>query len=58
MSDELSLIRDQNLTPKIPEDCPQKLREIMEMCWKKDPNERPVSKHIHSQVCISFSFII
>jgi hypothetical protein len=58
MSDELSFIRDQNLTPKIPEDCPQILREIMEMCWKRDPNERPVSTIIHSQVYISFSFII
>jgi hypothetical protein len=35
--------RDEGLTPKIPKDCPQVLQEIMEMCWKKDPNQRPVS---------------
>jgi serine/threonine protein kinase len=34
-------IRDQGLTPTIPSDCPPLLRQIMEMCWKKDPNERP-----------------
>jgi hypothetical protein len=28
------------------------------MCWKRDPDARPVSTHIHSQVYISFSFII
>jgi len=36
-----ALIRDQGLTPKIPEDCPPKLRELMEMCWKKQPDQRP-----------------
>jgi hypothetical protein len=35
--------RDEGLTPKIPKDCPQILQEIMEMCWKRDPNQRPVS---------------
>jgi predicted Ser/Thr protein kinase len=34
-------IRDEAFTPAIPESCPPLLREIMEMCWKKDPNERP-----------------
>jgi len=34
-------IRDRGLTPPIPNDCPQKLREVMEMCWKKDPDQRP-----------------
>jgi hypothetical protein len=37
------LPNDQGLTPKIPEDCPPKLRELMEMCWKKQPDQRPVS---------------
>jgi len=36
-----ALIRDEGLTPKIPNDCPPILRELMEMCWKKDPNQRP-----------------
>jgi hypothetical protein len=43
-----ALIRDQGLTPKIPDDCPHLLRELMQICWKKDPNERPVSLFSHS----------
>jgi hypothetical protein len=35
--------RDEGLTPKIPDDCPPLLAEIMQMCWNKDPNQRPVS---------------
>jgi hypothetical protein len=31
------------LTPEIPEDCPEKLAQLMKMCWNKDPNQRPVS---------------
>jgi D-alanyl-D-alanine dipeptidase len=34
-------IRDQGLTPKIPDDCPPLLRQVMEMCWQKDPEQRP-----------------
>jgi hypothetical protein len=34
---------DKHLTPKIPNDCPPLLHELMEMCWKPNPNERPVS---------------
>jgi hypothetical protein len=34
---------DKGLVPTIPDDCPQILRDIMTMCWKQDPNERPVS---------------
>jgi predicted Ser/Thr protein kinase len=37
----LILIRDRGLTPKIPHDCPPILRELMEMCWKKYPEQRP-----------------
>jgi hypothetical protein len=36
-------IRDKCLTPKIPRECPQKLRQLTEMCWKKQPEQRPVS---------------
>jgi hypothetical protein len=36
-------IKEKGLTPEIPSDCPQKLRELMEMCWKKEPSKRPVS---------------
>jgi hypothetical protein len=35
--------RDQGLTPEIPEDCPEKLAQLMKMCWNKNPNQRPVS---------------
>jgi hypothetical protein len=31
------------LTPTIPNDCPSIFREVMQMCWKKDPDQRPVS---------------
>jgi len=34
---------DEGLTPVIPNDCPQKLRELMQMCWKMQPEQRPVS---------------
>jgi predicted Ser/Thr protein kinase len=36
-----TLIRDKFLTPEIPSDCPEKLRQLMEMCWNKDPEKRP-----------------
>jgi hypothetical protein len=36
-------IRDKLLTPEIPKDCPEKLRQVMQMCWKKQSRERPVS---------------
>lgn len=36
-------IRDEGFTPLVPEDCPTLLQEIMQMCWRKNPTERPVS---------------
>jgi hypothetical protein len=36
-----SRIRDEGLTPTIPTDCPPKLRELMQMCWKMQPEQRP-----------------
>jgi phosphate/sulfate permease len=36
-------IRDEGFTPLIPEDCPPLLQEIMQMCWRKNPTDRPVS---------------
>lgn len=36
-------IRDKGVTPEIPEDCDPVLRECMEMCWKFNPSDRPVS---------------
>jgi hypothetical protein len=35
--------RDKHLTPKIPDNCPPLLRELMQLCWKENPDERPVS---------------
>jgi len=37
------LIRDEGLSPTIPSNCPQKLRKLMQMCWKMQPEQRPVS---------------
>ncbi len=39
-------IRDEGYVPNIPNDCPPALRQVMQMCWKMDPNERPVSENI------------
>jgi serine/threonine protein kinase len=41
-------IRDRGLTPTIPDNCPSLLREVMKMCWKKEPNERPTFETICS----------
>jgi len=37
----LILIRNKGLTPTIPDNCPEKLRQLMEMCWQKQPEQRP-----------------
>jgi len=39
------MIRDKYVTPKIPIDCPEKLRQLMKLCWKKRPDQRPVSSY-------------
>jgi len=36
-----ALIRDRGLAPKIPDNCPPLLRQLMEMCWQKEPEQRP-----------------
>jgi hypothetical protein len=49
--------RDKGLTPEIPSNCPEKLVELMQMCWKKQPQQRPVSfRHVCS-VFFVFVFI-
>jgi serine/threonine protein kinase len=35
------LIRDYNLTPPIPKNCIPLLRQLMEMCWRRNPEQRP-----------------
>jgi hypothetical protein len=39
-------IRDEGLTPTIPSNCPPKLRELMQMCWKMQPEQRPTFEAI------------
>jgi tyrosine-protein kinase Yes len=39
-------IRDKGLTPKIPNGCPPLLRQLMKICWRKDPNKRPTFDEI------------
>lgn len=31
----------ENLRPPLPEDCPAKLKELIQSCWSKDPTARP-----------------
>jgi hypothetical protein len=35
------LNRNEGLTPEIPKECAVVLREVMQMCWKRDPQQRP-----------------
>jgi hypothetical protein len=42
------LIRDKVLTPEIPSDCPEKLRQVMQLCWQQDPKQRPTMESIRS----------
>ncbi|XP_072027807.1 uncharacterized protein [Amphiura filiformis] len=39
-----------SLRPKIPDDCPQFLRELMEQCWHQDRTQRPKSSEIVRRV--------
>eukprot|EP01122_Echinamoeba_exundans_P010757 TRINITY_DN4092_c0_g1_i1.p1 TRINITY_DN4092_c0_g1~~TRINITY_DN4092_c0_g1_i1.p1 ORF type:complete len:1750 (-),score=239.11 TRINITY_DN4092_c0_g1_i1:2239-7488(-) len=41
-------VRDGGLTPEdqIPKDCPDYLRELMEMCWAQQPSDRPTFSDI------------
>jgi len=43
-------ISTSGLTPKVPENCPPLLREIMTMCWNKDPEQRPTIEKICSML--------
>jgi hypothetical protein len=35
------LIRDKGLKPTVPNDCPEKLHELMNLCWNPQPEQRP-----------------
>jgi predicted Ser/Thr protein kinase len=39
-------IRDEAFTPAIPDDCDPTLREVMQMCWQKNPEDRPTMEEI------------
>lgn len=39
-------IRDQGYIPSLPDDCDPVLKELMQMCWKYNPDDRPVSRTI------------
>jgi hypothetical protein len=41
-------IRDEGLTPTIPETCPEHLSSIMKQCWNVDPEKRPTIDQILS----------
>jgi len=41
-----TLIKDTGLTPPIPKECPVILCNLMEMCWQKEPEQRPSFEHI------------
>jgi len=43
-------IRDYGLTPKIPDDCSPLLRQLMEMCWQRDPERRPTMETIFAML--------
>ncbi len=44
-------IKDNGYTPSIPDACDPVLKQVMEMCWKYDPAERPVSSIIERWTC-------
>jgi hypothetical protein len=44
--DVLKEISEKGLTPVIPNDCPNKLRQLMRMCWNMDPQQRPTFETI------------
>jgi predicted Ser/Thr protein kinase len=39
-------IRDSGFTPAIPPNCDPALKEVMEMCWQLDPNNRPTMEDV------------
>ncbi len=36
-------IRDEGYHPSILNECEPALKRVMELCWQKDPKDRPVS---------------
>jgi serine/threonine protein kinase len=42
----IDAVSNRNERPEIPENCPKKLRQLMERCWHKDPKQRPSFQEI------------
>ncbi|KAN0024719.1 hypothetical protein ACTFIV_009128 [Dictyostelium citrinum] len=42
----INMIREEGLRPTIPEDCPPRLRNVIELCWSGDPKKRPHFSYI------------
>ena len=42
-----------HLRPPIPDDCPHKIRALIEMCWSQDPAMRPKMSKVVSRLCHS-----
>ncbi len=41
-----SHVMHKGLTPRAPESCPPKMAELMEHCFKRNPDDRPTFKDI------------
>ncbi|EAY22279.1 TKL family protein kinase [Trichomonas vaginalis G3] len=39
-------VAERNSRPKITDNCPKKLRQLIELCWHRDPEKRPSFKQI------------
>lgn len=39
-------VAERNSRPRIPESCPKKLKQLIELCWHRDPERRPSFKQI------------
>lgn len=37
---------EQGIHPAIPDDCSDHLREVLEKCWKADPDDRPTLREL------------
>eukprot|EP00029_Vermamoeba_vermiformis_P011339 TRINITY_DN620_c0_g1_i1.p1 TRINITY_DN620_c0_g1~~TRINITY_DN620_c0_g1_i1.p1 ORF type:complete len:642 (-),score=178.52 TRINITY_DN620_c0_g1_i1:124-2049(-) len=42
----IDAVSNRNERPEIPENCPKKLRQLIERCWHKDPKQRPSFQEI------------
>lgn len=50
-------IRDSAYTPIIPNECDPTLAELLKMCWRADPTERPVSIFVVVIICVFNEYV-